>query len=540
MQDGIIKGTGNSRYLKSVANFLSLYPTYEAFAAALIAGELPIDLNGINEAGWQQLATALNKANLLSDETAAALGDVNTPDEAFMALVDKVGTIRLTMRTDLGDKWLLANGATISEEQYPELFQLLYTGEPNGDFDITYLGDSASGDTAHAYKILYGNGQYAICQDSRLLYSASPSGPWTGTSAPHTYTSRIIFSEADNCFVMAADSKIYWTTSIGDSWSSSTVTYPGDGTYTAVSTQWYSVKYVNGMYILCGMTSMPTSSYPSTAIRHALIAYSGSLNGPWSFKTLWNQVSSSYTGSCENYAMSVAYGNGYYVVVGSTKLYNSTGYTYDQTKIARATTLGGTWTIGTDYSTTAPSGASYVSRANLTDVEYVKGHFIACRVVKDNSSQSYSEAYLLRTKDNVIPPTSGWSQYSLWWPYGDGDTLKTNNRNPVWLNVCNGWIILSGQGRTNTDTNFKTRMVYMKDDVMSLISREDLWGGEINASDNTLANVIYNDDKYITCGINYSSSGTILGLTAYIDDSTCSLPEVSVDGAYCYIKASEV
>lgn len=53
VQDGIIKGTGNSRYLKSVANFLSLYPNYEAFAAALIAGELPIDLNGINEAGWQ-------------------------------------------------------------------------------------------------------------------------------------------------------------------------------------------------------------------------------------------------------------------------------------------------------------------------------------------------------------------------------------------------------------------------------------------------------------------------------------------------------
>lgn len=90
MQDGIIKGTGNSRYLKSVANFLSLYPNYEAFAAALIAGELPIDLNGINEAGWQQLATALNKANLLSDETAAALGDVNTPDEALAKLAGGV------------------------------------------------------------------------------------------------------------------------------------------------------------------------------------------------------------------------------------------------------------------------------------------------------------------------------------------------------------------------------------------------------------------------------------------------------------------
>ena len=85
MQDGIIKGTGNSRYLKSIADFLTQYPTYNDFAAALAAGTLPIDLNGINETGWDQLGTALNKANLLSDETAEALGLPNTavPDEAI-------------------------------------------------------------------------------------------------------------------------------------------------------------------------------------------------------------------------------------------------------------------------------------------------------------------------------------------------------------------------------------------------------------------------------------------------------------------------
>lgn len=74
MQDGIIKGTGNSRYLKSIAAFLAQYPTYEAFAAALAAGTLPVDLNGINEDGWQQLGTVLNKASLLRDSTAALYG----------------------------------------------------------------------------------------------------------------------------------------------------------------------------------------------------------------------------------------------------------------------------------------------------------------------------------------------------------------------------------------------------------------------------------------------------------------------------------
>lgn len=92
MQDGIIKGTGNSRYLKSISNFLTQYPTYQDFAAALVAGTLPIDLNGINETGWDQLGTALNKANLLSDETAAAMGLPNTavPDDVLEKLSDSL------------------------------------------------------------------------------------------------------------------------------------------------------------------------------------------------------------------------------------------------------------------------------------------------------------------------------------------------------------------------------------------------------------------------------------------------------------------
>ena len=38
MKDGIIKGNGNSRYLKSVADFLTQYPTYEDFSNALSDG----------------------------------------------------------------------------------------------------------------------------------------------------------------------------------------------------------------------------------------------------------------------------------------------------------------------------------------------------------------------------------------------------------------------------------------------------------------------------------------------------------------------
>ncbi len=90
MIDGIINENGNSRYLRSVANLLTLYPTYEDFAAALVAGTLPIDLAGINEDGWATLGTALNKANLMSDATAALLGGVETVDEGLAAIAPLV------------------------------------------------------------------------------------------------------------------------------------------------------------------------------------------------------------------------------------------------------------------------------------------------------------------------------------------------------------------------------------------------------------------------------------------------------------------
>lgn len=92
MQDAIINETGNSRFLRSIAGFLKAYPTYEAFAAALVAGTLPIDLNGIDPDGWAQLGTDLNKANMLTDATAAlaGLGPESTPNQMFAALANMI------------------------------------------------------------------------------------------------------------------------------------------------------------------------------------------------------------------------------------------------------------------------------------------------------------------------------------------------------------------------------------------------------------------------------------------------------------------
>lgn len=71
MKDFVIKGNGNSRYLKSSLEGIT---TWEQFRAALAAGTLPVDLNGINPEGFQQLGDPLNKVTLLKDATAAKFG----------------------------------------------------------------------------------------------------------------------------------------------------------------------------------------------------------------------------------------------------------------------------------------------------------------------------------------------------------------------------------------------------------------------------------------------------------------------------------
>lgn len=116
MQDAIMKGNGNSRYLKTVGEALSLYPTYEDFMQAMVAGIFPVDFNGINKDGWTQLGTLLNKANLLSDTVISTLGlstGVNsTPNDAFNVLAN-IGNVHVWRKT------------VVAEEEIPAGYRLV-------------------------------------------------------------------------------------------------------------------------------------------------------------------------------------------------------------------------------------------------------------------------------------------------------------------------------------------------------------------------------------------------------------------------------
>lgn len=103
MKDMILKGTGNSQFLRSIPDFLTQYPTYEDFAQALIAGTFPIDMCGLNEAGLTQVGTALSTMNLLSSDATYAVRTVfgtapDTPSVAIRMLAQAVQQ-RATVQT---------------------------------------------------------------------------------------------------------------------------------------------------------------------------------------------------------------------------------------------------------------------------------------------------------------------------------------------------------------------------------------------------------------------------------------------------------
>lgn len=114
MKDNILKGTGNSRYLKTS---LTAGTTWNEALIALRNGNFPIDLNGINGDGYIQVGTPIDKANVLPDELAerAGLDDTATPAD-FLAQI-----LNLIALKDQRDNAEYLMQLSVTADGYPAL-----------------------------------------------------------------------------------------------------------------------------------------------------------------------------------------------------------------------------------------------------------------------------------------------------------------------------------------------------------------------------------------------------------------------------------
>lgn len=207
MKDGIISGTGNSRYLKTVPNALTLYPTWEAALTAMVAGTFPIDFNGINPAGWEQLGDKLGKETLLTDALCTALGlsTTATPTQAMDKLRTLVNTAQSGVNGKVGTETGTYVGTSTNNEApfgtvtlnfsfSPKIIVIFYMSGTSGNELAFYFDESGIVPMAFttSYQNLTGpirfNAAYASKNGNSITFTSSdPSRPLVNNGRTYHY-----------------------------------------------------------------------------------------------------------------------------------------------------------------------------------------------------------------------------------------------------------------------------------------------------------------------------------------------------------------
>ena len=224
MKESVIKGTGNSRYLKSSLEGIT---TWEQFRDALAAGTLPVDLNGINPEGFQQLGDPLNKVTLLKDATAGLYGKDNTavPDDMYQHLSAATLWTNSRLRTArILDSWKLSTeeiegftGPLFANKKF------FFMKNDDASGTLTKYSDGAenwktfSVPVGYTDWVAYGNGVYVIPRylnggkEPKILVS-SDLATWQSVSVPSAFT-RGIFCESLKMFVATGtrDNTVYYS-----------------------------------------------------------------------------------------------------------------------------------------------------------------------------------------------------------------------------------------------------------------------------------------------------------------------------------------
>lgn len=155
--------------------------------------------------------TPLNKANLLSDATAAKIWpdaetrpEDPTVSEALIELrkgASKIGDILMTARAKPSDAWLLCNGQTVTKSSYPQLFALLKTSAG----PAPWTTQNAAGVDRKTFEIKYTNGKwfaFAYEESARTMhmYVSEDASTWTDHSFHVSISSGTVIAAVAICY----------------------------------------------------------------------------------------------------------------------------------------------------------------------------------------------------------------------------------------------------------------------------------------------------------------------------------------------------
>lgn len=477
MKDTIIKGTGNSRYLKSN---IPADITHEQLVQLLRNGTMPIDLNGVNMEGIEQLGTPLNTATLLQTETADKVwfkGDA-PPDPVVDRALQKIASNLRDEETYVIEKGHVdyVTGTTTSALSWSDIafgngrFVIVSYNSGTANYSPSDGATWGSGiyDSGYRRCVAYGNGLFVAPSFTigNVVYSQNGE-VWSTAALTDRSWMDVVFGE--DKFVAVASGTEYGAYSAdGINWIS--MRMPS-------SESWSAVTYGNGKFVATATTNA-TAAYSTDGIN-------------WTPTTM-PSVSDWY---------GLTYGGGKFVAVAQNK--SEAAYSTD----------GVTW-----------ESAILPSTANWYALAYGDGMFVA---TAQNSDKLIYSRDGVNWEETALPASKDW--YGL--AYGNGKFVSVAHSDSTTYTFTITDI-------TQTDVVNQYGFAYEGD----VVKAETILDYENNAVGNAVFEIEFPESfySYKQIAINiYVHSSTSKSGTIYLRDVSNSnlgqLINISVDtgGTFC-------
>lgn len=515
MQDMIIAGTGNSRYLKSS---IDADITLSELVSMLRAGTFPFDFNGINPDGITQQGTPLNTATLLSDDTAEKIwGTVNGDPTVNLALAAR------TLLTGSSAPTTSTVGA-MGQVYWDSSNEQLYTcvSSEDGVYEWKLITDGLQvGDLLITAREDVGN-SYLLCNGEEVSYEEYPG--LKGNTLPAATTSRVV--------------------------------YPGGSTVYEVRFKW-----VNGYWIKLGDDAYK-NNYPK-------IAYSTEIDGEYTVVEL--------TDTATPHTMDIIYFEGYWIVQTDLNIiyYSNTldgpwteysaMYSPSSSRSVEWSVIGGYGLNQKPYVITY--NVNYVYASEFTPVT----NLTFTRLVLSDGSALIARCIL--NKDNKFLFLDGESAYLVSNPldkstyenvttFNETEHLGLNNRyafvlDGKYLIPYENNVLLSSTDAHNwekininaPDGFVLGGILYSEEDDMFVILKKDASGGARMAISRNMEgpytpitsgmNNYANNSRFTFLGNGYLTASNPSSAPSYGSLLSTMLPSLSFEGVFCYMRVKE-
>lgn len=434
-------------------------------------------------------------------------GDPVTPpsDPGTIDSVFVVGDTLTTTRTNLGDKWLLCNGAQVDRDEYTELSSNV-PSYPTGSVSNKTIWTNDSYGRGGVHSICYGDGYYVACgQDAdgnpTLYYATSLEGTWTkvdtwsntgSTNSIRMNTlAKVIY--ADGYYVAAGSYmsssyqmsvRIMYATNPAESWTMKDIWTGSTADLFEQSAYFGDITYADGKIIICGYNSV--SNPAGSGVTQ--IAYAENPSAPWTVQQIIDPISPRRSAL---FPFAILYVDGRYAV------FTGKGIGGREVHILTSSTLSNqNWS---DHTGPTVTNSLVVMEPYFhSAVAYANGKYVA----SFGGDVYYSSN-----------GTSGWVSKSV----GIDDVYSVCYANKLWL---------FSNGDTNGQISWITDIVSGSAETRTIISSS-------NGHYDTIYDIKYINSNYIMSG-QASNNARIY----YIDDTKFTLPEISLNNTvYTYIKA---